>query len=192
VGIAMAAVQPPHRSIVVKLKGQTLLIPEWTADEWRWYCALALRIADTTPAVGTSALVLAKARAAQRVTANVEKLPAGAAAVAAPDAVDVYRDAVMLVIATGAAATGSVPFGDAASAAMKELLAEAPSKVLTPLRDLFNQSVATMQKFQREAARLVASAFGGSVRAVAGGLLEGLGPAGLIAVGLVVLYLVKK
>jgi hypothetical protein len=194
VAIAVAAAQPPAKAIVVKLKGRTLLLPDWGGTEWLWFLDLAIAIAKSQPSKDDdSAFGRAKVRA-QAVATDLRTRSAGARASldashpSADLALEFYNDAVNLVLASNAAATGPTA-GELAADAFKFGLVNAPATIATALKFAFEGGLTNMTKVQGEAAKILGELFARPLAAVTGGLLSGLGPFGVLALAAGAYYL---
>jgi len=189
VGLAVAAAQPPARAIVVPLVGRRLVLPDWSGDEWAWYGDTANRFAANVEAgnpragedMATQVGLLAPRLEAMRALGAQRPAPADAAAF--------YDRSVRVVIASANAATAETR-GKLAFEAFSEAIPEAPAAILTAIKSTLTGGLANMTKIQREASKILGQIFSEPFKAVAGGLLAGLGPTGilLIAGGLYLLY----
>jgi hypothetical protein len=188
VGIAIASAQPPSPGVVVKLKGRTLLLPDWTGDEWLWYCKLASRFAAATDEKNASGET-DKSRQLGNLTPHMVKMrQLGTSKPTPGDAAACYTQAVKLVIATNAASTGPTA-GDLAFDSFKAGILEAPATVLNALKFTLEGGLSNMTKVQREAARIIGQIFIEPVKALTGGLLAGLGPTGILVLAVGAYYL---
>lgn len=179
VGIAIAAAHPPNPGVVVKLKGRTLLLPDWNGTEWHWYCDLAAKFAKATDEKNAAGET-DKARQLATLTPHAVRMrELGARKPTPDDAAACYTQAVKLVIATNAASTGPTA-GAIAFDAFKSGFLGAPQTVLDSLKFVLEGGLANMTKVQREAARILGLLFVEPIKAITGGLLAGLGPTGIL------------
>jgi hypothetical protein len=47
IAIPIIGARAPRPQIVVKLKGRSLVLPDWTGEEWAWYGTLAIKYSDS-------------------------------------------------------------------------------------------------------------------------------------------------
>lgn len=134
--IPVIGARPPNKGILVSTKGQTLLLPDWSNEEWLWYLQLSLRIADSLDTVlkGDESIVSGsrdKKRARGKVAGFVNGLLATTVAQDHPTpatALAMYMAAVKLVIAAVAISTGPT-VGDLVLDSFKAAFKEAPARI---------------------------------------------------------------
>lgn len=129
VSIPIIGARAPNPQIVVKLKGRSLVLPDWTAGEWAWYGHLAFDYADSVDKALAGARLVDRANG--RLTSLNQKMRSlGTKDKPTPkDAADYYDAAVRLVIATHVASDSDASgplFVDAVKASIKE----APAAIL--------------------------------------------------------------
>jgi hypothetical protein len=125
VAIAIIGARPPKPRIIVQLKGRSLVLPDWTGNEWRWFGEVAVRYSD---AVDKARAGIDSVRSANRkLTAldqNVMK-ERGDGKPTPLEASDYYDAAVRLVIAAHVASDREAS-GATFAQALKEAIPNAP------------------------------------------------------------------
>lgn len=183
VSIPIIAARAPRPSIVVKMKGQTIILPDWNGTEWAWYAQLAIQIAILQPANNGSG-EQDKARQLAKLRSELPAITAlGSVKPTVKQAGDFYVVCVKLVIASDAAASGPTR-GEMAAQAFGASLKEAPFTILSALKDVLDNGTELFFKDMPAAAtRIVKDLFGKTVGGIFSGL-GGFGPLILIGIGL--------
>lgn len=130
-------------TVKIKVKGRTLVLPDWNAREWLWWGRLALAIAQSQDAKNEAGR-RDKETAAKRFAGpfNAMELLGTADDEETPPIERVfpyYDAAVRLVIASHAAARGETR-GRLAAEAFGRALIEAPQTIVIALKDVFESA----------------------------------------------------
>jgi hypothetical protein len=193
VSIPMVAARPPRPGQLIKLQGHTLLLPHWSGAEWAWWGNLAMAIAKFQT-VGNSTGTRDKQKALDKLR-SIHPAMQTLGTVAPTDEKQIgnyYTAAVRLVIASAAAESGET-FGSMAAESFKEALKEAPISILAALKDFLDTATTVIfADLPREAVRTLKSLFNYTAGKTLPAVLTGLGPIGIIAIGLGAWYLFAR
>jgi hypothetical protein len=156
IAIPIIGARPPRPQIVVKLKGRSLVLPDWSGDEWTWYGDLAIKYADS---VSVSARGRDdRANANRRLTELRGPMKSLGSSKPAPEAAAAYYDrCVRLVIAAhvGSDSDSGQKFVDA----FKEAVKEAPTVIGEALAAALSAGGDVLTPVVKEALKIAGQVF---------------------------------
>jgi hypothetical protein len=157
VAIPIIGARAPRPQVIVKLKGRSLILPDWTGAEWAWYGGLAFRFADSVDKAREGIRLVENAN--RKLTPLHLEMKSLALSKPTPAKAAAYYDAtVRLVIAANVASDQSVS-GPLFVTAFKESLREVPKTIGEALAAVLSAGGDVVKPIIRESIKIAADVF---------------------------------
>lgn len=153
VAIAIIGARPPKPRIIVKLKGRSIVLPDWNRDEWRWYGGVAFRYADDVD----------KARAGKplvdRANGKLTSLDSSLPEHPTPEQAAAYYDAAVRLVIAAHVASDREASGPTFAQALKESILHVPRTIGESLAATLSAGGDILKPVVAEALKITAEVF---------------------------------
>ena len=139
VTIAVLAARPPNPAILVKLKGRSLVLPDWDAGEWQWYGKIALDIGARLRIKTMTENRAGDLRGVDRAAAKVKSLMPNRKPT--PQEAAAFYDACVRLIIAARAAADEKTFTEISDESLREASKEIPLTIGSVIASLLRGPV---------------------------------------------------